>query len=116
MDDSTIFDTPNVYPEIMRKSEEIDFSMGSDLYEGSLLKTLITSKPKGRFLELGTGTGLSLSWMVQGIDDNSSLITIDNDSQFIEIAKEHLGNDRRIQILCEDGVRWIKITRVKSLT
>ena len=32
--------------------------MPSDLFIGTLLKTLITSKPKSKILELGTGIGL----------------------------------------------------------
>lgn len=35
--------------------------MPSDLQTGSLLRTLVTSKPNGLFLELGTGTGLLYS-------------------------------------------------------
>ena len=67
MNDSDIQDIPEILPKIQRKSEEIGFSMSSDVHIGALLKTLVASKPGGRFLELGTGTGLSLSWMVDGI-------------------------------------------------
>lgn len=89
------------------KSEEINFTMPSDLYIGTLLKTLMASKPKGEFLELGTGIGLSLSWMVDGMDAESRLTSIDNDAELIEIAKDFFGNDQRVQIICEDGSKWI---------
>ena len=68
MNDSIIPDKPEILPEIEAKSKEIEFSMPSDYYVGSLLKTLIASKPKSRLLELGTGIGLSLSWMIDGMD------------------------------------------------
>ena len=81
--------------------------MPSDFYIGVLLKTLITSKPGSNFLELGTGIGLSLSWMADGMDAGSKLTTIDNDPKLIEIAKSYFGKDTRINIICEDGTRWI---------
>lgn len=108
MNDTDILDKPKIHSEIERKCIEIGFTMPSDLYIGSLLKTLIASKPKGNFLELGTGIGLSLSWMVDGMDNESVLITVDNDQELIAIAEEYFGDDLRIQILCEDASNWIK--------
>jgi predicted O-methyltransferase YrrM len=55
MNDIDILNKPAIHSEIEAKSGEIGFTMPSDLYIGSLLKTLITSKPRGNFLELGTG-------------------------------------------------------------
>ena len=55
------------------------------LYIGSPLKTLISSKPGSNLLEIGTGIGLSLSWMIDGMDANSTITSVDNDSQLIEI-------------------------------
>jgi predicted O-methyltransferase YrrM len=107
MNDSNIKDIPKIHAAIVVKSEEIGFTMPSDLYIGTLLKTLVASKPSGNFLELGTGIGLSLSWMVDGMDKNSRLITIDNDPQLIEIAKEYFGDDDRLNISCEDGSEWV---------
>ncbi|MFK7813134.1 MAG: O-methyltransferase [Maribacter sp.] len=108
MNDSNIKDIPTIHSEIERKSAEIGFTMPSDLYIGTLLKTLLSSKPAGRFLELGTGIGLSLSWMIEGMDLNSELITVDNDPELIDIAKQYFGEDERVQIVCEDGTVWIK--------
>lgn len=108
MNDFNIQDIPTIYPQIQLKSEEIGFTMPSDIYIGALLKTLISSKPGANILELGTGIGLSLSWMVEAMDRNSNLITIDNDPELIAIAKQYFGRDERVHILCEDGAAWIK--------
>ena len=108
MNDSHIINAPKIYSEIVRKSEEIKFTMSSDLYIGALLKTLISSKPNGNFLELGTGIGLSLSWMIDGMDSASKLISIDNDAKLIEIAKNYFNQDKRVEIVCKDGTEWIK--------
>ena len=85
--------------------------MPSDLYIGALLKTLITSKPSSNILELGTGIGLSLSWMIDGLDANSSLISVDNDPKLIEIARSYFGHDSRVKLVCQDGAEWIKAYR-----
>ena len=108
MNDSAIFDIPTIYPEIEAKSQEIGFTMPSDLYIGSLLKTLISSKPKAMILELGTGIGLSLVWMIDGLDQESRLITVDNDPDLIAIANDFFGDDNRVTIICQDGSQWIK--------
>lgn len=108
MNDANIQDIPKILPEIHRKSEEIGFSMPSDIYIGTFLKTLIASKPNGHFLELGTGIGLSLSWMIEGMDAESHLITVDNDPELIAITKTYFGKDKRLEIICQDGSEWIK--------
>lgn len=108
MNDFQIKDIPSIHPAIVTKSKEIGFTMPSDLYIGTLLKTLISAKPRGRYLELGTGIGLSLSWMIDGMDKGARLTTVDNDPELIAIAKTYFGDDARLDIVCEDGSRWIK--------
>ncbi|MGB5668628.1 MAG: class I SAM-dependent methyltransferase, partial [Maribacter sp.] len=66
------------------------------------------------FLELGTGIGLSLSWMIDGMDEESTLTSIDNDLELIEIAKNFFNHDERVEILCQDGIEWIKSQSNKS--
>jgi predicted O-methyltransferase YrrM len=97
---------PVEYEKIMEATLEMEFNMASDLYTGSLLKTLAASKPSGRFLELGTGTGLATSWIVAGMDEKSSLITIDNNSLLSNVAKRFL-DDKRIEFLVADGYSWL---------
>lgn len=108
MNDSSIQNIPTVLPEIQKKSKEIGFTMPSDRYVGTLLKTLIASKPAGRFLEIGTGIGLSLSWMIDGMDADSQLISVDNDSELIAIVQSYFNADERVDILCQDGSEWIR--------
>ena len=108
MKDTNIQDIPKIHTEITRKSEEIGFTMPSDLYVGSFLKTLIASKPNGRFLEIGTGIGLSLSWMIEGMDADSKLISVDNDPALISIASSYFGENDRVELICQDGTEWIK--------
>lgn len=107
MNDTIIPDIPEILPEIQAKSAEIGFTMPSDLYIGTLLKTLISSKPDGRFLELGTGIGLSLAWMLEGLTPSANLVTIDNDPDLIAIANDFFGHEERLEIVCADGSDWL---------
>ena len=102
------FNAPKTYTKLSRKSEELGFSMPSDIHIGSLLKTLVASKPKGNFLELGTGMGLSLSWMVDGLDNNSRVTSLDNDPELVKIVNEYFEKDSRVAINCEDGGNWLQ--------
>lgn len=108
MNDSIILNKPQNHAAIEKKSQEIGFTMPSDLYIGALLKTLVASKPRANLLELGTGASLSLSWMIDGMDAESTLTTIDNDPKLSEIARHFFGRDQRINIVCADGSEWLK--------
>lgn len=81
--------------------------MASDLLTGSLLGTLAASKPGGKFLEMGTGTGLSTSWLLNGMDQNATLISVDYDPKYVAIAEKFLGHDKRLSLVTADGGEWL---------
>jgi predicted O-methyltransferase YrrM len=108
MTDDIIQDIPKAYFDIDTATKESGFTMASDIKTCSLLKTLATSKPSGRFLELGTGTGLSTAWILEGMDSNSTLISFDNDEKFLNIAHKFLDKDNRLKLVLSDGEDWIK--------
>lgn len=105
---------PENFKDIRSSSEQINFSMPSDLQTGSILRTLVTSKPGGSFLELGTGTGLSLSWIVEAMDALSTVISIDNNDGYLSIARNFFNDDQRVSIICQDGSEWIKNNQDKK--
>ena len=82
--------------------------MASDILTCSLLRTLAATKPAGKFLELGTGTGLSTAWILDGMDEQSTLLSIDNDDQFLGVARKYLGQDSRLALVCSDGGDWVE--------
>lgn len=98
---------PKTYVDIADLTKSSGFTMASDVLTCSLLRTLAASKPAGKFLELGTGTGLSTSWILDGMDIDSKLISIDNDPLFLEIAKSKLGFDNRLNLILSDGGKWV---------
>jgi predicted O-methyltransferase YrrM len=99
---------PKAYFNIEKATADSGFTMASDALTCSLLKTLAATKPAGRFLELGTGTGLSTSWILDGMGADSSLVSIDNDHRFLAIAEQFLGDDSRLQLVCTDGGDWFE--------
>ena len=101
---------PAYYPDILQQSQDIGFGMNSDVLTGSLLRTLAASKPGGAMLELGTGCGLGTSWILDGMDPTSSLVSVDTDPATQAIAREALGADPRLQFLVEDGSAFLART------
>lgn len=99
---------PKAYDSIKKATEALGFLQMSEISTCSLLKTLAASKPSGEFLELGTGTGLATAWILDGMDEESTLISLDNDETLLHVAKENLGVDSRLKLICTDGNEWLK--------
>jgi len=102
-----IQELPNSFQVIKEDTEASGFTMASDIATGTLLRTLAASKPGGDFLELGTGTGLSTSWLLDGMSADAKLTSIDNDERFLSIARKHLGHDPRLTLVSSDGGDWL---------
>ncbi|MEX0298742.1 MAG: O-methyltransferase [Kordiimonas sp.] len=99
---------------IQQRTVELGFDMASELAVGSLVRSLIASKPGGTMLELGTGTGLSTFWMLAGLTDDAKLVSVDNDAAVQAVAKEYLGSDKRLQLICADGADFIRAAQSGS--
>jgi predicted O-methyltransferase YrrM len=99
---------PVLLETIVSSTRNIGFSAMCEEKTGSLLKTLAGSKPGGNFLEIGTGTGVSTAWILDGMDENSTLISVEKEATVLAIAKEFLGNDTRVKFVCQDGSDFIK--------
>jgi predicted O-methyltransferase YrrM len=107
LNDQINFDEPLHFDAIWQETLAQNFGMPSDKLTGSLLRTLAASKPGGHFLELGTGTGISTCWLLDGMDDHSQLITVDNDEKPLSVARKYLGDDPRLEIYLDQGENLI---------
>jgi predicted O-methyltransferase YrrM len=94
---------PQQFEVIMRDTAALGFGMASEPLTGALLRTLAASKPQGRFLELGTGTGVATAWLLDGMDSASTLLTVDSDPAAVAIARRHLGHNARVRFHVGDG-------------
>ena len=98
---------PAALAVIQADTAALGFAMGSDVLTGALLRTLAASKPAARVLELGTGTGLATAWLLDGMDADSRLTTVDNDPACVAIAERHLGADKRVSFHIADGAEFL---------
>src|SRR5258708_7190883 len=94
MDDFSYVRPPAALARILKRTADLRFEMASEDRTGALLRTLAASKPGGRFLELGTGTGISAAWVLDGMDANSKLTSVDIDVTFQQVARDILDDPR----------------------
>jgi len=107
MDDTQNLRPPQVVRAIQQETLAAGFSMASEPLTGGLLRALAATKPSGAFLELGTGTGLSTAWILDGMDRRSTLMSVDNDERVQAIARRHLGHDSRVSFHFSDGAVFL---------
>lgn len=104
MDDQRNIVIPETAEKIKVMANEKGFTMSCDNLTGNLLRTLVSAKSKARILELGTGAGYSTTWILEGMDDQSVLTTVEFDEQFASIAIESIQDPRVDFHVCDGGV------------
>ncbi len=114
MNDHQNLHEPAALAALWADTQAAGFTMASEPLTGSLLRTLAASKPGGQLLEIGTGTGLSTAWLLDGMDPTARLTTVDSDNAVLDIARRHLGHDRRLSVVCADGDTWLDTLRPGS--
>jgi predicted O-methyltransferase YrrM len=107
MDDTLNLRPPAVLAAIERDTAAIGFNLGAQPRTGALLRALIGSKPGGAFLELGTGTGISTAWILDAMNAGATLLTVDSEAKYLEIARRHLGHDPRVTFRIGDGATFL---------
>jgi predicted O-methyltransferase YrrM len=107
MDDLSYIRPPVALARILKRTTDLRFEMASEDRTGALLRTLAASKPGGRFLELGTGTGVATAWVLDGMDVTSELISIDVNATFQQVARDVLGDDARVTFVADDAVAFL---------
>ena len=107
MDDSDLARTPDAFDDVVRDTEASGFTMASEPKVGAFLAALAATKPGGRLLELGTGTGHGSAWLLSGMDATAHLDTVDTDANVVAIARRHLGSDARVTFHVVDGAEFV---------
>ncbi len=95
-------------------TETLDFKMASIPTTGALLRRLASAKPAAVVLELGTGTGMATCWLLDGLDADGHLVTVDIDPVVQQVAKINLGHDARIHFVEQDGTEFLHNTQTLS--
>jgi predicted O-methyltransferase YrrM len=104
-------DEPTAIPETVRRAhrvaEQAGFAMSCENRTGALLATLAASKPGGRILELGTGTGVGAAWLLSGMTSQAHLVTVETEPTTAALARQTLGGDQRISLVIADADTWL---------
>jgi predicted O-methyltransferase YrrM len=108
MEDIPFITEPAVLPAIEARTAKLKFGMASEPRTGALLQVLAASKPGGRLLEIGTGTGIATAWLLSGMDAASTLTSVDTDAEVQAVACETLGSDQRLTLVLEDGAKFLR--------
>jgi predicted O-methyltransferase YrrM len=108
LDEAPDASAPAALERIARRTAELGFDMPSEPRTGALLRALAASKPAGRLLEIGTGTGLATAWLLAGMDAAARLVSVDADQAVQAVAREALGADPRVRFVLGDGLDFIR--------
>ena len=108
MNDFRNLHEPKCVPALWSDTRAVGFTMASEPLTCSLLRTLAASKSAARFLELGSGTGLSTAWLLDGMDSESHLTTVDNDPLLLSVLNRNLGADPRLKVVCSDADEFLR--------
>ena len=107
MNELDYIQAPTSLDQIFNRTQEMGFGMASEARTGALLRMLAASKPSGRMLELGTGTGLSTAWLLAGMDSASTLVSVDTDADVQDVARTTLGSDPRLTLVAGDAAEFL---------
>jgi predicted O-methyltransferase YrrM len=100
---------PPAWREIDARSRALGFDMPSEPGTGAMLRLLAASKPGGRLLELGTGTGLATAWLLAGMGQGAALTSVDADPAVQAVARGVLGDDPRVTFVIADGLDHVRV-------
>ncbi|GAA0411255.1 hypothetical protein Acor_15080 [Acrocarpospora corrugata] len=103
-----MLDEPTHIPARVRAAQQAGFPFSCDNRTGSLLRTLVASKPGGRVLELGTGIGVGTAWLLDGMDPTSRLTTIEADPATAARARTVIDEDDRAELVVADAAEWLR--------
>jgi predicted O-methyltransferase YrrM len=108
MDETTFQPPPKAHEAIIADTRKIGFLGWCWPPVGALLRVMAASKPGGRMLEIGTGTGVGTCWLLDGMDTEARLTTVGINPNVQAVARTHLGMDSRLTILSEDAAATIR--------
>ena len=56
---------------------------------------------------VGTGTGVGTSWLLEGMDANARLVSVERNADVQAIARKHLGEDPRVTFVTGDAGEFL---------
>ncbi len=102
-------DLPSKVGAALERAERIGFGLSCEPMVGQLLATLAAGVPnQGRILELGTGVGVGLAWLLHGLGTRTDVevTSVEIDSAVSTLAAE-AGWPSHVQLLVSDAVKLL---------
>ncbi|MDI6104835.1 class I SAM-dependent methyltransferase [Actinoplanes sp. NEAU-A12] len=100
-------DIPAASERARKRAEAGGFKMSSDPRTGALLRTLAASKPGGNILEVGAGIGVGAGWLLDGMDADARLTSIEVYGRYAEVCRQMLAGDDRVEVVTADATEWL---------
>lgn len=69
---------------------------------GRVLRALAASKPGGKILEIGTGTGVGTAWLADGMCGNARLVSVDIDAERSRDAAAIFAGNENVRVMHAD--------------
>jgi predicted O-methyltransferase YrrM len=98
---------PEGLDRILDDTAALGFTAQCEDKTGALLRLLAATKPGGRFLEIGTGTGVSACWLHEGMSGGARLESVELEPEHHNVAVKHLGRHQDIKLVLGDAVAFI---------
>jgi predicted O-methyltransferase YrrM len=104
-------DYPISIPALSTQAQGIadrgQFKMSSEPRTGALLRTLVASKPGGNILEIGCGVGVGAGWLLDGMDADARLTSLEVHERIGGVAAKVLAADPRVEVVITDATEWL---------
>jgi predicted O-methyltransferase YrrM len=101
-------DIPPLAAKAQAIADEAGFLLSCEPRTGALLRTLTAAKSGGRILEVGAGVGVGTAWLLAGMDDEATLVTLEIDEEAADIVRELFAAEPRVHVVHVDATAWLE--------
>ena len=103
-------EAPDFVTAAVARARAAGFELSCDPAVGELLSLLAAAVPAGgRILELGTGAGVGLAWLVAGLGARTDVALVSADvDQDLQQATRSAGWPQYVEFVLEDGAEVVK--------
>jgi predicted O-methyltransferase YrrM len=93
---------PPLVEKAQRLADTVGFASSSRPSTGRLLRLLTSLFPHGRIGETGSGCGVGAAWVVSGLADSASFITVERDTERATAVARLFEPYRNVRVLADD--------------
>ncbi|MCC8242779.1 O-methyltransferase [Saccharothrix luteola] len=106
--DAVVVPEPPLAARARDIARRANLTLASTPETGAFLRTMAASKPGGRLLELGSQTGVGTGWMLDGMDEDATLTTIEQSPRIADACRKTFAGDPRVHVVTADATEWLE--------